>query len=142
MAISATPTVVVPPSGGNIISGSGNTAGVLTEFPTGTFVLAGGNNITLSQSSNSISIIGGAGGAGFAAGVSTGGNTAGATGTVANQLVLVGGNNVTLSQSTNAGGASVTVSVPNQSNQQLSLYAVSNTTLATSVTANASALFL
>lgn len=127
MSISATPTVVVPPSGGNIISGSGNTAGVLTEFPAGTFVLAGGNNITLSQSSNSISIIGGAGGAGFAAGVSNIGNTSGVTKTVGNQLVLAGGNNVTLSQSTNAGGVTVTISAANAAAGTGNLFASSNT---------------
>jgi hypothetical protein len=40
----------------NILSASGNTAGTLTSFSSGTVVLAGGNNVTLSQSSNTISI--------------------------------------------------------------------------------------
>lgn len=44
--------------GVNVLSASGNTAGTMATQSTGTVVLAGGNNITLSQSSNSISIIG------------------------------------------------------------------------------------
>ncbi len=48
-------------------------------------------------------------GGAYSAGVSTDGNTAGATGTVSNQLVLAGGNNITLSQTTGAGGATVTI---------------------------------
>jgi hypothetical protein len=53
--------------GVNVVSLSGNTTGTLSTQSTGTIVLAGGANITLSQSSNSVSIIGGAGGGGFAA---------------------------------------------------------------------------
>lgn len=41
---------------------SGNTAGVMTNITKGTMVLAGGNNITLSQNGNSVTISGGAGG--------------------------------------------------------------------------------
>jgi hypothetical protein len=44
--------------GYNIIQGSGNTAGTMNTYASATFVLAGGNNITLSQSSNTMSIIG------------------------------------------------------------------------------------
>lgn len=93
---------------------------------TGTMTLAGGANITLSQAGNAITISGGAGGAGgsFSAGVSTGGNTSGNTGTVSNQIVLAGGNNVTLSQSTAAGGATVTVSAANQTAQTQNLHNV------------------
>lgn len=43
---------------------SGNTAGVMAQISSGTLNLAGGNNITLSQNGNSVSIIGGAGGPG------------------------------------------------------------------------------
>lgn len=43
---------------------SGNTAGVMAQISSGTLNLAGGNNITLSQNGNSVSIIGGAGGGG------------------------------------------------------------------------------
>lgn len=52
----------------------------------------------------------GAGG-GFLAGVSTGGNTAGSTGTIGGQVVFVG-SNLTLSQSTNAQSATITISAP------------------------------
>lgn len=54
--------VISVPSGGgagdgvNIISAGGNTSGVLTTFSTGTILFAGGNNITLSQNSNSITL--------------------------------------------------------------------------------------
>ena len=43
---------------------SGNTAGVLAHVSSGTLTLAGGNNITLSQNGNAITISGGAGGGG------------------------------------------------------------------------------
>lgn len=42
----------------------GNTAGVMAQVSSGTLILAGGNNITLSQNGNAVSIIGGAGGGG------------------------------------------------------------------------------
>src|SRR5574342_507582 len=41
------------------VSLSGNTAGVLAGITSGTFYLAGGNNITLSQNANSVTISGG-----------------------------------------------------------------------------------
>lgn len=95
------------------VSTGGNTAGD-TRVDVGRFVLAGGNNVTLSQATaagalNTISIIGGAGGA-FSAGVSTGGNTAGDTGVTGTRLVFAGNNNITLSQATDAGGATITIS--------------------------------
>ena len=46
----------------NIVSASGNTSGTLTTFSSGTMVLAGGDNVTLSQSSNTITISAGGGG--------------------------------------------------------------------------------
>lgn len=70
--------------------------------------LVAGANITVSTDGSTISIIGGAGGAGFSAGVSNNGNTAGDTGMTATRLVLVGSNNLTLSQATGANGATVT----------------------------------
>lgn len=79
--------------------------------------LVAGANITVSTDGSTISIIGGAGGAGFSAGLSTGGNTAGDTGVTATRLVLVGGNNITLSQATGANGGTITVSAFNQSVQ-------------------------
>ena len=92
----------------------GNTDGVMALVSSGTFTLAGGDNITLSQNGNAVTVIGGAGvGGAFAGGVSTGGNTAGDTKTVASQVVFVGGNNITLSQGTNGASATVTVSALN-----------------------------
>ena len=44
--------------GGIVASLSGNTAGVLANISTGTMYLAGGNNITLSQNGNSVTISG------------------------------------------------------------------------------------
>lgn len=101
-------------SGGVALSLGGNTDGVMAVMSSGSVSLIGGNNITLSQDANTVTIIGGAGGAGgsFSAGVSTIGNTSGATKTVSNQIVFAGGNNITLSQATDAGGATVTVSGP------------------------------
>lgn len=93
------------------VSTGGNTAG-----NTGTvgnqIVLVGGSNITLSQGTAAgglatVTIVG-AGGS-FSAGVSTGGNSAGTTGTVSNGVRLYGGANITLSQSSGAGGATVTI---------------------------------
>lgn len=61
----------------------GNTAGVLAPINTGTLFLAGGNNITLSQNGNSITISGGGGGAGDGGNVlAAGTQTANTTGTV------------------------------------------------------------
>lgn len=55
---------------------------------------------------------GGAGDGGVFAGVSTGGNTAGSTGTVSTgNLVLVGSNGITLSQSTGAAGSAATITI-------------------------------
>jgi hypothetical protein len=100
----------IPPANGGRINAtiSGNTAGAGALISTGTMTLAGGNNITLSQNGNAITISGAAGGgAGFSAGMSNIGNTSGMTGMASNQLVLAGGNNVTLSQSTSPGGNTV-----------------------------------
>ena len=111
-----------PPPAGGVgasfsagVSNIGNTSGN-TGTVSNLIVLAGGNNITLSQSTNAggatITISGavGGGGAVFSAGASNLGNTLGNTGTVSNQIVFAGGNNITLSQSTNAGGATLTIS--------------------------------
>lgn len=106
-------------SGANAVFGAGvstggNTSGT-TGTVTGTVVLAGGNNITLSQSTNAsgatITVSGA--NAVLGLGVSTGGNTAGNTGTTFGTIVLVGGGEVTLSQSTAAGSlATITISSP------------------------------
>ena len=112
-------------SGGNTSGDTGTVAGRL--------VLAGGNNITLSGSTNgaseTITISAGAAG-GFSGGVSNIGNTSGDTGITGSRLVLSGGQSVTLSQSTNASGATVMISgaSTSQSVQSLGMYAVQNTT--------------
>lgn len=93
---------------------TGNTSGTLATLAAGPVVLAGGNNITLSQSQNTITV------SAFTqsvqtqmtaltAGMSTQGNTSGTTGLVSNQLILVGGDNVTLSQSVNGQSAMLTI---------------------------------
>lgn len=92
----------------NVLSANGNTSGTLTSFTSGTIVLFGGNNITLSQASNSITISGAEGGG---AGISTEGNTAGTTGIAGERLVLVGGSNITLSQSIDAGSSNATITI-------------------------------
>lgn len=98
------------------VSTLGNTSGT-TGTVTGTVVLAGGNNITLSQSTDTngatITISGpsAAGTAVAAIGVSTGGNTSGNTGTTVGTVVFAGIGLVTLSQSTAAGSlATITIS--------------------------------
>lgn len=96
------------------VSNLGNSAGATGV--TGTqLVLVGSNNITLSQTTGAnggtVSIIGGAGG-GFSAGVSTGGNTAGATGVSGTQMVLVGSGVMSLSQTTGANGNTVSINAP------------------------------
>jgi hypothetical protein len=96
------------------VSNVGNTAGD-TRVDVGRFVLAGGNNITLSQATaanalNTISIVGGAGGGGFTGGMSNIGNTAGTSGTVQSQMLVVGGPNITVSQSINGQSATLSIS--------------------------------
>jgi hypothetical protein len=110
-------------NGRYIISGGAFTAGISggntvgdTGTVTGQVVFAGGANITLSGSndgaSQTISIIGGAGGAGYSAGVSSFGNTAGATGLTGTNLVFVGSGPVSLSQTTGANGGTITINAP------------------------------
>lgn len=94
---------------------AGNTAGALAQVSSGTLTLAGGANITLSQAGNAITISGGGGGGGnFSAGVSTGGNTAGATGITGTQNVYVGSSGITLSQTIGANGGTITINGPGQ----------------------------
>lgn len=112
-------SVAAPGGGGNFSGGAsnlGNTAG--STGITGTrLVLVGSNNVTLSQSTDAnggtVSFIGAGGGAGqFSGGVSTGGNTAGATGITGTQLVLVGNSPISLSQTTGANGGTVSINAP------------------------------
>lgn len=82
---------------GGIAAGiAGNVAGAPQTVSTGTLVIAGGNNITLSQIGNNVTISGGASGG---VDITMGGNTAGVAGLISSgTLFLAGGNNVTLSQ--------------------------------------------
>lgn len=96
-------------------SNTGNTAGN-TGVSTGIdWVIAGTNNITVSESTaaggpNTLWLSApNAGGAGqFSGGVSTGGNTAGDTGVTGTRLVFVGSNSISLSQATDANGGTIT----------------------------------
>lgn len=98
---------------------TGNTAGTGSSVQGSRLYFSGGNNITLSGSSNTILIQGGAGGGGAGSntlGMSNIGNTAGNTAIrsgSAIQLVFAGGNNITLSQSTDGSNATITVSGAN-----------------------------
>jgi len=93
--------------GGNSTSGVGG----YSNITSGTAVIMGGPNITLSQDGRSISISanapGGATGA-LTLGITNLGNSAGTSGMVSSQMVFVGGNNITLSGSVN--GQSATIS--------------------------------
>ncbi len=96
--------------GVNIVSASGNTSGTLTSFTAGTLVLAGGNNITLSQSSNSITISG-ANVGGAQTGISGIGasNSTYTSGTV----ILSGQANITVGTSVDGASQYVRLSAPN-----------------------------
>jgi hypothetical protein len=80
----------------------GNTAGTMTQISSGTMSLYGGNNVTLSQSGNKVTIIASAG-ASNSHNVSFNGNTVGTLTEISSgTMILGGGNNITLSQSGNA----------------------------------------
>jgi hypothetical protein len=121
------------------VSLSGNTAGTLTLVSSGTLILAGGNNVTLSQNGQSITISAAAQTVQTqnCVDVSLSGNTAGTLTLISSgTLLLNGGNNITLSQN----GQSVTIAGPNtvaQTNQSLGWYALGNTTDNTSGTFDA-----
>jgi len=116
------------PSGQINATIGGNTSGAGALVSSGTLTLAGGNNITLSQAGNAITISGGAGGGGSNTfGVSNLGNTSGTSGAASGsavQYLFAGGNNVTLSQSINGASGTVTVSAANQSVQTQNLHNV------------------
>jgi hypothetical protein len=138
-------TYLPPINGGRINATiSGNTAGVGTLVASGTLTLAGGNNITLSQNGNAITISGGAAGGGSNTfGMSNLGNTSGTTGVISGSAVrfaFAGGNNVTLSQSLNASSGTITISAASQTNQTAGLYALGNTTQSSSMTRDARSL--
>ena len=103
ITISACNTVAQTVQTQNMIAGSisGNTSGTKTIISSGTMYLAGGNNITLSQNGQSITISGGAGGAGVAIVIS--GNTSGTTASVSSgTMTLFGGTNITVVQDANS----------------------------------------
>ena len=98
------------------ISLAGNTAGVMALISSGTAIFAGGNNITLSQNGNSVTISGAAGGGAAGSntlGMSNLGNTSGSSGVISGsalQFVFAGGNNITLSQNLMSNSATITIS--------------------------------
>src|SRR5260221_6087226 len=118
-------------------SNTGNTAGN-TGISSGIdWVIAGTNNITVSESTaaggpNTIWLLAPSPGAGIAAVVRNTGNTAGNTGTASSgTIVFAGSGNITASQSTGAGISTIWFSVPAdvaQTNQTVGFYALSNTT--------------
>lgn len=119
--VTASYTVPVVPA--QIVAGfstNGNTAGD-TGLVTGRLNLIGGNNVTLSGSTNggsiSVTISGPNTAAQFSGGFSTGGNTAGDTGVFTGRLVLVGTNAVSLSGSSNGGSATISINVAAQTAQ-------------------------
>ncbi len=69
---------------------SGNTLGAMAAISSGTMTLAGGNNITLSQNGNAVTIVGGAGGGG-------GVNVAASNTTYTSGTVVFSGVNLTVS---------------------------------------------
>ena len=113
------------------VSLAGNTAGVLANISSGTLILAGGNNVTLSQNGNSVTVSGAATAAQTEQtqsrfNLTVGGNTAGALALISSGVMtLAGGNNVTLSQAGNAvtvsAAATVAQTVQTQSRFNLSL---------------------
>lgn len=133
-----------PPLAG--VSTLGNTSGT-TGLVAGNIILAGGNNVTLSQSvagqSATITISAGAGGGGSSLGVYGVGNTAGqsSSSTVDSRSLSFDGAGIV---SVGLSGGSVVISATSgftQSNQTLGMFAVGNTTTSTSsMTADARSL--
>jgi hypothetical protein len=89
----------------NLTLGGNNTAGTMAQVSSGTLTLYGGNNVTLSQSGNKISINASVG-VSNSHNVTLGGNStsagAGYIEISSGTLTLAGGNNITLSQNGNA----------------------------------------
>jgi hypothetical protein len=106
------------------VSMSGNTTGTLALVSSGTMILAGGNNITLSQNGQSVTISGA-----NAAGAQTGisgvivSNTTYTSGTIS----FVNSNGISFGSS-GANGISASYTVPTQTNQTVGIYASSQTT--------------
>jgi hypothetical protein len=79
---------------------------------TGTMVFSNSNGISFGMSGSSRVTASYTVPPSFSAGVSTDGNTAGATGVTGSRLVLVGSNGMTLSQTTDANGGTVSILCP------------------------------
>ena len=92
---------------GENVSIGGNTDGTAALISSGTLYVMGGNNVTISQDGNSLTIQGetNSGATTFLAGASNIGNTGGQTGAINQRLAIVGSDNITLSQTTNAGNS-------------------------------------
>ncbi len=130
----------IPPKFG--MSNIGNTSGTTGTVNRG-IVFAGGNNVTLSQSINGSSATISISAANQTVqtqnlhNLTLGGNTTGVMAQVSSgTLTLVGGNNITLSQAGNA----LTISGPNQTNQNITMYASGGTTQNSSTVLNANSL--
>jgi len=134
------------------ISTIGNTAGN-TGLASQRLVLAGGNNITLSGSTDggsmTVTVSGAAGGEAGSntLGMSNLGNTAGTTGIVSGSAIrylFAGGNNVTLSQSLDGVSGTVTVSAFNQTveSQSVGMSNLGNTSGTTGIASGAQIRYL
>lgn len=98
----------------SMFAASNTTLGISGTQSIGSLVLAGAGNVSVGVSNGSyvISGAGGGGGGGVNFGVSTAGNTAGATGTVSTgNVVLVGSGPISLSQATGAAGSAATITI-------------------------------
>ncbi|HUC87734.1 MAG TPA: hypothetical protein VMR95_01115 [Candidatus Binatia bacterium] len=125
------------------LSNTSGTTGVISGSAL-QFALAGGNNVTLSQSINASSATITISAANQTVqtqnmhDLQIASNTTGTTALVSSgTLSLAGGNNITLSQ---AGGNAITISGANQSNPNISMYATGNTVGSSSSQLNASSL--
>lgn len=103
---------------------AGNTSGVMAQVSSGTLSLAGGNNITLSQNGNAITI----------SGANAGGAQTGISGLVVSNTTYTSGtvtfqnaNGISFGSS-GANGISASYTVPTQTVQTEGLYAIGNTT--------------
>jgi len=120
-------------TGGFDLQIGGNTTGTTYLVATGTMTLAGGNNITLSQAGNGITISGNAGNAGTSGNIYAGGNTTGQSSSstyAVSSLNFSGAGLVSVGWSSN----SLIISAPATTGLSQSLYALSNTTQGTSGT--------
>ena len=101
------------------VYGSSQTTGAAssTTVDARSLTLVGQGGISVGASNGSVILSGATGGAGagFSAGVSNLGNTAGSTGITGTRLVLAGTDGLVLSQSTDANGATITFDPPTMS---------------------------